>query len=142
MAEAKDGDTVKVHYTGKFEDGTVFDSTDGRDPLEFTLGNGQLIAGFEKALIGMNPGESKTSNIPQDEAYGPRNEEMKQVVERNQLPPDLDPQVGMQLQVKTPEDQTLIVSIAEVSDTHVTLDANHPLAGKDLNFDIQLVEIV
>jgi len=142
MAEAKDGDTVKVHYTGKFEDGTVFDSTDGRDPLEFTLGNGQLIAGFEKALIGMNPGESKTSNIPQDEAYGPRNEEMKQVVERNQLPPDLDPQVGMQLQVKTPEDQTLIVSIAEVSDTHVTLDANHPLAGKDLNLDIQLVEIV
>jgi len=142
MAEAKDGDTVKVHYTGKFEDGTVFDSTDGREPLEFTLGNGQLIAGFEKALIGMNPGESKTSNIPQDEAYGPRNEEMKQVVERNQLPPDLDPQVGMQLQVKTPEDQTLIVSIAEVSDTHVTLDANHPLAGKDLNFDIQLVEIV
>ena len=142
MAEAKDGDTVKVHYTGKFEDGTVFDSTDGRDPLEFTLGNGQLIAGFEKALIGMNPGESKTSNIPQDEAYGPRNEEMKQVVERNQLPPDLDPQVGMQLQVKTPEDQTLIVSIAEVSDTHVTLDANHPLAGKDLSFDIQLVEIV
>lgn len=142
MAEAKDGDTVKVHYTGKFEDGTVFDSTDGREPLEFTLGNGQLIAGFEKALIGMNPGESKTSNIPQDEAYGPRNEEMKQVVERNQLPPDLDPQVGMQLQVKTPEDQTLIVSIAEVSDTHVTLDANHPLAGKDLSFDIQLVEIV
>ena len=142
MAEAKDGDTVKVHYTGKFEDGTVFDSTDGREPLEFTLGNGQLIAGFEKALIGMNPGESKTSDIPQDEAYGPRNEEMKQVVERNQLPPDLDPQVGMQLQVKTPEDQTLIVSIAEVSDTHVTLDANHPLAGKDLNFDIQLVEIV
>jgi peptidylprolyl isomerase len=142
MAEAKDGDTVKVHYTGKFEDGTVFDSTDGREPLEFTLGNGQLIAGFEKALVGMNPGESKTSNIPQDEAYGPRNEEMKQVVERNQLPPDLDPQVGMQLQVKTPEDQTLIVSIAEVSDTHVTLDANHPLAGKDLNFDIQLVEIV
>jgi len=142
MAEAKDGDTVKVHYTGKFEDGTVFDSTDGREPLEFTLGNGQLIAGFEKALIGMNPGESKTSNIPQDEAYGSRNEEMKQVVERNQLPPDLDPQVGMQLQVKTPEDQTLIVSIAEVSDTHVTLDANHPLAGKDLSFDIQLVEIV
>jgi len=142
MAEAKDGDTVKVHYTGKFEDGTVFDSTDGREPLEFTLGNGQLIAGFEKALIGMNPGESKTSNIPQDEAYGSRNEEMKQVVERNQLPPDLDPQVGMQLQVKTPEDQTLIVSIAEVSDTHVTLDANHPLAGKDLSFDIQLVDIV
>ena len=142
MAEAKSGDTVRVHYTGKFEDGTVFDSTEGREPLEFTLGSGQLIAGFEKALIGMNPGESKTSDVPQDEAYGPRNEEMKQVVERKELPPDLAPQVGMQLQVNTPEGQTLIVSIAEVSDTHVTLDANHPLAGKDLSFDIQLVEIV
>jgi peptidylprolyl isomerase len=142
MAEVKNGDTVKVHYTGKFEDGTVFDSTEGREPVQFTLGNGQLISGFEKALIGMNPGDSKTSEIPQDEAYGPRNEEMKQVVERSQLPPDLDPQVGMQLQVNTPEGQTLIVSIAEVTDTHVTLDANHPLAGKDLNFNIQLVEIV
>lgn len=142
MAEAKNGDTVKVHYTGKFEDGTVFDSTEGREPVQFTLGGGQLISGFEKALIGMNPGESKTSDIPQDEAYGPRNEEMKQVVERGQLPSDLTPQVGMQLQVNTPEGQTLIVTIAEVTDSHVTLDANHPLAGKDLSFDIQLVEIV
>ncbi len=142
MAEAKNGDAVKVHYTGKFEDGTVFDSTDGREPAQFTLGSGQLIQGFEKALIGMNVGESKTADVSQDEAYGPRNEQMKQVVDRSQLPPDLDPQVGLQLQVNNPDGQPVIVTIDDVSDSDVTLDANHPLAGKDLSFDIELVEIV
>ena len=142
MAEAKNGDTVKVHYTGKLEDGTVFDTSIERDPLQFTIGEGQVIPGFEQAVAGMNPGESKTTKVPEDKAYGPRRKEMVLVVDRNQFPVDLKPKVGQQLQSRQADGRTIRVTVTEVSESSVTLDANHPLAGKDLTFDVQLVEIV
>jgi peptidylprolyl isomerase len=140
MAQAQNGDTVKVHYTGKLEDGTQFDSSVNGDPLEFTLGEGRIIPGFEQAVLGMNPGDSKTIDIPADQAYGPYREELLMVVDREQLPPTIDPQVGQQLQVRQ-GDEAFVVQITDVSDSDVTLDRNHPLAGEDLTFDIQLVEI-
>ena len=142
MTQAKPGDTVKIHYTGKLEDGTVFDSSMNREPLEFTLNGGQVIPGFEQAVVGMMPGESKTQKIPMEEAYGPYRSEMVIEVSRQQLPADLQPEVGQQLQVQQPNGQAVPVFVTEVTDATVTLDANHPLAGEDLTFDIQLVEIV
>jgi len=142
VAEAKHGDTVKVHYTGKLEDGTVFDTSIERDPLQFTIGQGQVIPGFEKAVVGMNAGESKTTKAPADKAYGPYRKEMLLVVDRNQLPGDLKPTVGQQLQSRQADGRTIRVAVTDVSESSVTLDANHPLAGKDLTFDIQLIEIV
>jgi len=142
MAQAKHGDTVRVHYTGRLEDGTVFDTTASRDPLEFTIGKGQIISGFEEAVIGMNPGESKTVNVPANKAYGPYRKEMVVEVERSQIPENLNPQVGQLLEIRQMDGRTIIVKVIDVSDAGVTLDANHPLAGKDLTFDIQLVEIV
>jgi peptidylprolyl isomerase len=142
MEQAQHGDTVRVHYTGKFDDGTAFDSSAQREPLEFTLGQGQIIPGFEKAVVGMQPGESKTETIPSEEAYGPRRDEMVIAVDRQQLPADLEPQVGQRLQVTQPDGNAVPVVVTEVNPSQVTLDANHPLAGKDLTFDITLVEIV
>jgi peptidylprolyl isomerase len=142
MIQAKPGDTVKIHYTGKLDDGTVFDSSTNREPLEFTLDQGQVIPGFEQAVLGMSPGESKTQKIPMDQAYGPYREEMVIQVNKEQLPPDLEPEVGQQLQVQQPNGQAVPVFVTEVSDSNVTLDANHPLAGENLTFDIQLVEII
>jgi peptidylprolyl isomerase len=142
MAQAKQGDTVKVHYTGKFEDGTVFDTSMNREPLEFTIGEGQLIPGFEKAVVGMEPGQSLTTEVPAAEAYGPYDEEMLLVVEKDQFPADVDPQVDQQLQVRQADGRTFVVRVTDVSDSEVTLDANHPLAGEDLTFEIELVEIV
>jgi len=142
MAQAKSGDTVRVHYTGTLEDGTVFDTSMDRDPLEFTIGEEQIIPAFERAVVGMNPGESKTILIPSGEAYGPHHEEMVLVVERDQFPPDLKPEVGQQLQMRRGDEHTIIVTVTDVSDCSVTLDANHPLAGRDLTFDLQLVDIV
>ena len=143
MAQAKTGDTVKVHYTGKLEDDTVFDTSANRDPLQFTMGEGQLIPGFEQAVVGMNPGESKTINVPADEAYGPHHKEMIMEVPRNQFPVDLELEVDQQLQMVNQADgRKLIATVIDVSESDVTLDANHPLAGKDLTFDIQLMEIV
>lgn len=142
MAQAKPGDTVKVHYTGKLEDGTAFDTSIGYDPLQFTIGENQVISGFEDAVVGMNPGESKTVKVPADKAYGPHREEMVVEVSRNQLPADLKPEVGQQLQSRQPDGRTFVVTVTDVSESSVTLDANHPLAGKDLIFDIQLIEIV
>jgi len=142
MAQAKLGDTVKVHYTGKLEDGTVFDTSTDSDPLQFTIGEGQIIPGFEQAVVRMNPGESKTIKVPVDEAYGPHREEMVLVVNRNQLPADLIPEIGQQLQSRQPDGQTIVVTVTDISESSVTVDANHPLAGKDLTFDIQLIEIV
>lgn len=139
---AKNGDTVKVHYTGKLEDGTVFDSSEGREPLEFTVGEHEVIPGFEEAIVGMNQSESKTVKVPADAAYGPRIEEMVLKVERSRLPQDFEPQVGQQLQMRRSDGRTIIVTVNGVSESDVTLDANHPLAGKDLIFDIELVEIV
>jgi FKBP-type peptidyl-prolyl cis-trans isomerase 2 len=142
MAQAKMGDTVKVHYTGKLEDGTVFDTSIDRDPLQFTIGEGELIPGFEQAVVGMNPGESKTTKVPADKAYGPHREEMVLVVDRNQFPVDLQPKVDQRLQIRQEDGRIIVVTVTDVSESSVTLDANHPLAGKDLTFDIRLIEIV
>ena len=142
MAQAKHGDTVKVHYTGKLEDGTVFDTSINRDPLQFTIGEGQIIPGFEQAVVGMNPGESKTTKVPADKAYGSHHKEEVLVVDRNQFPVDLKPEVGQKLQIRQADGQTIVVTVTAVSESSVTLDANHPLAGKDLTFDIQLTELV
>lgn len=141
MLQAKPGDTVKIHYTGKLDDGTVFDSSDNREPLEFTINEGQVIPGFEQAVVGMTPGESKTEKIPMHQAYGPHREEMVLEVSREQIPPDLQPEVGQQLQIQQPNGQPVAVFVTDVTDAKVTLDANHPLAGEDLTFDIHLVEI-
>jgi peptidylprolyl isomerase len=141
MAAAKLGDTVRVHYTGKLDDGTVFDSSNGGTPLEFTLGEGQIIPGFEQAVIGMSPGDSKTEIIPVEQAYGEHRQDMVVVVDRAQMPSDVQPEIGQQLQIQQPSGQAIPVVITEISDAEITLDANHPLAGEDLTFDIQLVEI-
>ena len=141
MTQAKNGDKVKVHYTGKLEDGTVFDSSLNDEPLEFTIGEGDLIPGFELAVVGMIPGDSKTEKIPADQAYGPHIDEMVMEVEREYMPTDFEPEVGQQLQVRQSDGEVIPVIITEVSDSSVTLDANHPLAGMDLIFEIQLVEI-
>ncbi len=139
--QAKDGDTVRVHYTGTLEDGTVFDSSVEREPLEFTLGEGTLITGFEEAVKGMQVGQSITVTIPAEEAYGPYLDDLVLVIERDQLPEDLDPEVGQQLQMQQTSDRTILVIVTDVSETTITVDANHPLAGKDLTFEIELVEI-
>ena len=141
MTQAKEGDTVKIHYTGSLEDGTVFDSSQGRDPLAFTIGSGQVIPGFEEAVTGMAPSEKKNVTIPVDKAYGPRNEELVIEVPRNQVPPDLEPEVGQKLQMQGPNNQMIVVEVKNVTEEQVVLDANPPLAGKDLIFDIELVEI-
>lgn len=141
MAQAKQGDTVQIHYTGKLPDGTVFDSSVNREPLSFALGSGQVIPGFETAVVGMNPGDTKTATIASDEAYGPRRDEMVLVVEREKIPDEIPLDVGQQLQLQGPQGQALPVVVTEVSDGEVTLDANHPLAGQDLTFDIELVAI-
>ena len=142
MTKAKHGDTVKLHYTGKLEDGTVFDSSVGREPLEFKIGGNQVIKGFEKAVIDMKPDESKTVTIPPDEAYGPHREEMIADVPRQQFPPSVQPEVGQHFELKQENGEPIVVTVTQVSESEVTIDANHPLAGKDLIFDIQLVEIV
>jgi len=139
--QVKTGDTIQVHYTGTLEDGTVFDTSLKREPLEFTLGQGQLIPGFEQAVIGMKVGESKTANIPAEQAYGQYSNELISVIERDKLPEDLDPEVGQRLQAQQPDGRTKIVTVINVSETSITVDANHPLAGKDLTFEIELIEI-
>ena len=141
MAQAKSGDTVKVHYTGKLEDGTTFDSSVDSNPLEFTIGGGQIIKGFEEGVVGMAEGDSKKVEIPFAEAYGPHREEMVVEVDKEQFPDHLTPEVGQELELRQEDGQSLIVVITNVTDENVTLDANHPLAGKDLTFDIELVEI-
>lgn len=142
MKEAKNGDTVKVHYTGKFEDGSVFDSSENRDPLEFTIGSGQVIKGFEEAVEGMKQGEKTTASIPSKNAYGPRRDDMVIEVDKNQLHPDVEPEKGMQLQMQMPNGQPIVATIIDINEKTLKLDANHPLAGKDLNFDIELIEIL
>ena len=141
MSEAKNGDNVKIHYTGKLDDGTVFDSSANSEPLQFTLGKGQVIPGFEQAVIGMNIGETKTTKIPPDKAYGQYRKEMVLEVSKTDLPKDIEVQIGQQLQINQPSGQTFVVTATNISESHITLDANHPLAGKDLTFDIKLVEI-
>lgn len=141
MAAAKVGDTVSIHYTGKLDDGSVFDSSLEREPLQFSIGGQQVIPGFEQAVIGMNPGDSKTETIVYDQAYGPRHEDMVVTVLREQIPSDFDLEVGQQLQIKNPEGQVIPVMVSEIIEDQVTLDGNHPLAGEDLTFEIELVSI-
>jgi peptidylprolyl isomerase len=142
MEQAKYGDTVKVHYTGTLADGTVFDTSMHREPLQFSLGAGQVITGFERAILGMTPGESKTITIPAEHAYGPHQEDRVHVLPRNQFPTNLEPQIGQQLEARSPNGQILVVTVIDFSEADVTLDTNHPLAGKDLTFNIQLIAIV
>lgn len=142
MSQAQPGHTVRIHYTGTLSDGTQFDSSAGRDPLEFALGGGMVIPGFEKAVEGMNVGESKSVTIAPEDAYGPRHEQLIQEVPKTALPEEVTPEIGMQLQGRGPDGQVMNLQVKEVTDESITVDANHPLAGEALNFDIELVEIV
>ena len=142
MAQAATGDTVRIHYTGTLDDGTVFDTSSGREPLEFTIGGGQVIPGFDSAVSGMSPGDSETVKIPAEEAYGPHQEEMMLEVDRAQVPAELNPQVGERLEIKQQNGKSVPVTVTEVTETLITLDGNHPLAGKALTFEIELVDVV
>lgn len=142
MSQVKANDTVKVHYTGKLADGQVFDSSVERgEPIEFTMGQGQLIPGFENGLIDMEVNEKKTINIPKEEAYGEPREELVQEVEKSQLPEEIKPEVGMGLVSKSPDGQEMNLVVKDVKDETIVVDGNHPLAGKDLIFDLEVVEI-
>lgn len=142
MAKAQNGDTVRIHYTGRLSDGSEFDSSAGGDPLEFTIGQNEVIPGFENAVTGMIPGEKKTVTIPCDEAYGPHRDEMITLVERDQFPAGDTPEIGQQYEMVNQETgQSFIMTVAEIQDGGIVLDANHPLAGEDLTFDIELVAI-
>lgn len=142
MATATAGDTVRVHYTGKLTDDTVFDTSEGRDPIEFTVGAGEVIPGFDEAVVGMEPGQEKSIEIPADDAYGERREELVVSLDRSTLPDDLDPELGQELQMRDQTGNSFAVRVTDIGDEELTVDANHPLAGQQLSFDIQLVEIV
>ncbi len=141
MSQAKSGDNVKIHYTGTLPDDTEFDSSVGREPLEFTLGSGQVIAGFDNAVDGMTAGESKTVTIPAGEAYGEHHEQLVQQVAKDSLPEDMKPEIGMQLQSQSPDGEIMNLVVTAIKDDSITVDANHPLAGQALTFAIELVEI-
>lgn len=141
MSQVKENNTVKVNYTGKLADGQVFDSSEGKEPLEVTLGQGQLIPGFEKGLIDMKLNEKKTITIAKDDAYGDVNDALIQEVNKAQLPQDMAPEVGMGLVSKTPDGQEMNLLVVEVKDETIVVDGNHPLAGKDLVFDLEVLEI-
>ena len=141
MLKAKKGDNVKVHYTGRLKDGTIFDSSEGREPLGFQVGAGQMIKGFDTAVVGLEMGKKITAEIPAAEAYGEVNEELYVDVPKNNLPPDLNPEVGQQLAMTQPNGQQVPVKVKEIKGDIGVIDANHDLAGKDLIFDIELVEI-
>ncbi|MEM8814596.1 MAG: peptidylprolyl isomerase [Pseudomonadota bacterium] len=141
MSQAQSGETVRIHYTGTLTDGTQFDSSAGRDPLEFVLGSGQVIPGFDKAVTGMSVGDSKTVTIEAGDAYGDRHAELVQQVARSVIPAELEPEVGMQLQGQSESGEVQHFVITEVSEENITLDGNHPLAGQALTFAIELVGI-
>ncbi len=141
MSQAKSGDTVRIHYTGTLSDGSQFDSSAGRDPLEFAVGSGMVIPGFDTAVEGMTVGESKSFTIEPEEAYGVKQDHLIQEVPKSALPEGMTPEVGMPLQSQTPDGQVMDLEVTAVTDTHITVDANHPLAGKALTFDIELVAI-
>ena len=141
-AKVKEGDTVKVHYTGKLKDERIFDSSQDREPLELTVGSGQVIPGFEKAVIGMSVGDSKTVKIAAQEAYGSYRDELAVEVDKENIPDDLTLEIGQPLVLRQAEGPPIKVTVTDISEQSVTLDANHPLAGEDLTFDVQLVEIV
>jgi peptidylprolyl isomerase len=141
MSEAKKGDMVKVHYTGRFEDGSLFDSSRDRGPLQFTLGNEEMIPGFENAIIGMKKGDTKTARIVANEAYGPYIDDMVMRVDKDKVPADMELKTGLMLKIRQPEGNAINVMVTDISDDEVVLDANQPLAGKDLEFDIELIHI-
>ncbi|MFZ4524324.1 MAG: FKBP-type peptidyl-prolyl cis-trans isomerase [Chlorobium sp.] len=142
MAQAKKGDTVTVHYTGTLDDGTVFDTSAEREPLKFTIGGGQVIPGFDVAVIDMVPGDVRVTVIPAEEAYGEHSAELVTDVDRERFPADMELEIGQQLQVGLDDGGQAVVMVVDLSDTTVTLDANHPLAGQQLTFEIELVEIL
>ncbi len=142
MPTAKTNDTVRVHYTGKLTDGEQFDSSVGREPLEFTIGAGQMIAGFDAAVNGMELNEKKTVTLPADQAYGERDEKAMHRAGINQFPPEMKPEVGMKIMISMENGQQVPATIIEIDESSVLLDANHELAGKELVFEIELVEIV
>ncbi len=142
MAKPQHGNTVKIHYAGRLTDGTEFDSSHGREPLEFTIGASQVIAGFENAVLNLDPGEMVTVTIPPEEGYGHSREEMIAVIPSSQFPEHITIEVGNQFQIMLPDGRALTAAITDIEGDRVTVDANHHLAGKDLVFDIQLVEIV
>ena len=141
MTQAKAGDTVHFHYTGTLTDGSVFDSSQGREPLAFTLGSGQIIPGLDAAIDGMAVGEARTVTIPSDQAYGPYDSSARQSIPRDQIPPHIPLEAGTMLQMQAPDGQAVPVTVAEVDDRQVVLDANHPLAGQDLTFAVEIVAI-
>lgn len=142
MTNAKTGDRVKVHYTGKLNDGNIFDSSVGRDPLEFTIGENQVLPKFEDSVEGMEVGDKTKIQIPAEEAYGVRQENLVVQIPKQNLPSELTPEVGMRLQTQTKEGEVMIVKITDIGDNDITIDANHELADKDLHFEIELVEII
>lgn len=142
MTQAKPGDTVRIHYTGTLTDGTQFDSSVGNEPLEFTLGEGQVIPGLEAGIAGMNVGEKQTVDVESEQAYGSHDPQKVQKVDRQMVPEDIDLQLGMQLGARTQSGQQVSFTVIDIQDSEITIDANHPLAGRDLKFDVELVEIV
>lgn len=143
MAQAKAGDTVRVHYEGQLSDGTIFDSSLEREPIEFILGQDTVIPGFEQAVIGMEVGESKDVSIPPEEGFGEYSEDLVVNIEKTILPPDINPELGMQLEVSSEEEETSrVFTIADIAEDSITLDGNHPLAGAEIAFKIELLEIL
>jgi peptidylprolyl isomerase len=138
----KKGDTVKIHYTGRIKDGPVFDSSVERDPLEFEIGSGSIIKGLEKAVVGMKPGEKKEISVPPEEGYGDLDQKLLFDMPKEKIPADIKPEVGMRLQLVNSKGQTIPVLITEIKDESIKIDANHPLAGKELIFNIELLQIV
>lgn len=137
----KDGDTVRVHYTGKLADGSVFGSSAGGEPVEFAVGAGSIIKGFDRAVVGMKVGDHRTVTVNAEDAYGPRRDDLVIKVDRQELPPHIDPAAGMLLQMKTVSGRYIPVRVTEVTEQNVIMDANHPLAGQDLTFELEMVEI-
>jgi FKBP-type peptidyl-prolyl cis-trans isomerase 2 len=142
MRQAKHGDTVRVHYRGKLCNGSVFDDSFDREPLQFTIGGGEIMPGFEEAVVGMNPGDLKTTEVSAEKAFGPYQEDMLVVVDKSEFPEDVEPKVGQSVPISRPDGPPIDLTVAEVTESEVTLDANHPLAGEDLSFDIELIDIV
>ncbi len=142
MSLAKIGDTVKVHYTGRLENGKEFDTSKNREPLEFTIGNGSMMPGFEKGIIGMEVGDKKTFTVLPEEAYGPRHEELIATIDKSEFPKHITPRIGLNLQIMQPDGRIMNLTVADMDEDTVTLDANHPLAGRTLIFDVELVEIL